>query len=240
MRTSTYPLKIEGKLDERLSRWMWLVKWFLAIPHFIVLALLWGAFAVATVIAGFSILFTGRYPRRLFDFNVGVLRWTWRVTFYACALATDRYPPFSLKPLADYPAEVSVEYPDHLSRGLVLVKWWLLAIPHYIIISIFGGGTTPWTWGFGDNQDHAMIGGGLVGLLALIAGVILLVGNRYPKSIFDFIMGMERWTYRVISYAALMRDEYPPFRLDTGGADSADQAFASRPTPDHGSGLVTT
>ena len=87
---------LEGELAPHLSRWLWLVKWLLALPHYVLLAVL-GAFAVvAIVVAWFAILFTGRYPRPLFDFVVGVGRWGLRVGAYAFLLVTDRYPPFSL------------------------------------------------------------------------------------------------------------------------------------------------
>jgi hypothetical protein len=198
-----YPVTLEGELQEPLSRWLWLVKWVLVIPHLIVLFFLWLAFFVLTIVAGFAILFTERYPRGIFDFNVGVMRWTWRVGFYSYgALATDRYPPFTLGPVPDYPATLEVEYPERLSRGLVLVKWWLLAIPQYLLVGIFEGGS-----GYSA---------GLVGVLVFFAGVALLFTNRYPPGIFSFVMGLNRWTIRVVAYAALMRDEYPPFRLDEG------------------------
>ena len=130
-----YPLQLTGELAPTLSRGLWLVKWLLAIPHFIVLFFLWVGFAVVSVIAFFAILFTGRYPRGLFEFNVGVLRWSWRVGFYTYStLGTDTYPPFTLKDVPEYPARVDVAYPESLSRGLVLIKWWLLAIPHYLIV----------------------------------------------------------------------------------------------------------
>ena len=81
-----------------LNRWLPLVKWLLAIPHYILLALLWIAAVCAVIIAWFAILFTGRYPRGLFDFVLGVLRWGNRVNAYAFVLVTDQYPPFRLSP----------------------------------------------------------------------------------------------------------------------------------------------
>ena len=195
---AAYPVSLEGELDPHLSRWLWLVKWILAVPHYIMILFLGIGFVVLTVVAFFAILFTGKYPKGIFDFNVGVLRWMWRVGFYSVsALGTDRYPPFSLK-AGDYPASFDVEYPEQLSRGLVLVKW-LLAVPHYIVVSIFDGG-------MGANF-------GLKSILVFFAAIALLFTGRYPVSLFDLVMGFNRWAFRVTAYVSLMRDEYPPFRF---------------------------
>jgi hypothetical protein len=214
-----YPVRVQGELDSGLSRWQWLFKWLLAIPHFVVLAFLWVAFFFLTVVAFFSILFTGRYPKSIFDFNVGVLRWSWRVAYYSYGVnGTDQYPPFSLGE-ADYPAHFDVAYPENLSRGLVLVKWWLLAIPHYLIVGLFTSGLVWWTTEIGEGNAAVEAGAGLIGILVLIAVVILLFTGRYPEGLFDLVMGLNRWVLRVAAYVSLMRDEYPPFRLDTGGGE---------------------
>lgn len=198
-------------LDAPLSRWLWLVKWILAIPHWIVLFFLWIAFLVVTAIAFFAILFTERYPRPLFDFGLGVLRWSWRVSYYSYgALGTDRYPPFSLGEEPGYPARLDIAYPERLSRSQVLVKWWLLAIPHYLILAVFTGGMRAGWWS-----------GGLVTLVAVIAGFALAFTSRYPRDLFDLVVGLNRWVLRVAAYASLMTDVYPPFRLDQGGDEPA-------------------
>ncbi|OLT37194.1 DUF4389 domain-containing protein [Rhodococcus sp. CUA-806] len=233
--SAPYPTTLTGVIDQPLSRGLWLVKWLLLIPHYIVLVFLGVAFFVTTVASGFAILFSGRYPRGLFEFNVGVLRWAWRVQFYGySALGTDRYPPFTLR-RTDYPADFTVEYPKELSRGLVLVKWWLLAIPHYFVLALLAGG---WYAGFYDadgDVTRPYLFSSLLGLLVLIVGLSLLFRNRYPNGLGDFIMGINRWAFRVAAYAALMRDEYPPFRLDQGPQEPNFDPVLPAPTePDAG------
>ncbi len=215
MSVASYPVHVDATLDTRMSRWLWLVKWLLAVPHYVLLAFLWAAFVVVSILAFFAILFTGRYPSSFFQFNVGVLRWSWRVAYYTYgALGTDRYPPFTLAEVPDYPAHLQIEYPGHLSRGLVLVKWWLLAIPHFLVVGVFLGGGT---WALWQTDSHTRGAPGLIGLLVLIAAVVLAFTGRYPQQLFDFVLGMNRWVLRVAAYAGLMTDEYPPFRLDMGG-----------------------
>ena len=200
MADNDYPINLRGELTLPPANGWWLLKWLLAIPHWFILIILSIAFVVVWIIAFFAILFTAKYPKGLFEFNAGVLRWWWRVGFYSYqALGTDKYPPFSLKPDPDYPADLEIAYPEKLSRGLVLVKWWLLAIPHWIIVAIFRGG--------GEGNV------GLTFIFAIIAAIALLFTGKYPKDIFKLVVGMNRWSYRVFAYVSLMTDTYPPFRL---------------------------
>lgn len=213
------PVRLRGELDGP-SRGLWLVKWLLAFPHYVILVFLWIGFAITTVIAWFAILFTARYPRPLFDFGVGVLRWNWRVVFYAYGvLGTDRYPPFTLDH-ADYPADLEIDYPQRLSRGLIWVKSWLLAIPHYLIIGAVAGGQAL-VWGWGDADHLRTAGLSLITVIVLIAAVGLLFTSRYPGRLFDLVIGIHRWMLRVTAYTLLLRDDYPPFRLDQGPLEPA-------------------
>jgi hypothetical protein len=205
----SYPLTLKGELEEPLSRWLWLVKWLLLIPHLIVLCFLWIAAAFVTVIAFFSILFTGRYPRALFDFVAGVLRWSWRVSFYSYgALATDKYPPFSLRS-ENYPADLQVEYTEDMVRWMPLVKW-LFAIPHYACLAVLSG----WGWWHsGPGPGQAFPFGGLQWVLILITAVLLLFTGKYRQDIWKLVIGVNRWSFRVAAYVLLLTDQYPPFSL---------------------------
>lgn len=222
----TQAVRVDARLDEHLSRWLWLVKWVLLIPHYVVLAFLWFAFSVVWVAALLAILVTGQFPRGLYAFNLGVLRWTWRVAWYGYSgLGTDRYPPFTLAEEPDYPATLDITRPERMSRGLALVSWWVLAAPQYLVLAFLVGGGGWFAGGSAsDGRGASLSGGGLIGLLVLFAGVVLLVRDRYPRELFDLVVGLDRWVLRVAAYASLMTDSYPPFRLDPGGREPSPAA----------------
>jgi hypothetical protein len=186
---STYPLVFDVEYPERLSRWLIFVKWLLAIPHLIILYALMAVAGIVTFVAWFAILFTGRYPKGLFDFVVGINRWQNNVDAYVLLLRDD-YPPFSLS-AGQYPVTFDIEYPERLSRLLIFVKW-LLIIPNLIVLLFLV----------------------IVYVITLvIAWFAILFTGRYPKGLFDFGVGVLRWGARMNAYYMLMRDDYPPFSL---------------------------
>ena len=186
-----YPVRFDVEYPERLSRWLIFVKWLLAIPHFIVVYLLLIVAGVLQFIAFFTILFTKRWPRGMFDFTVQIYRWTANVYAYALLLLRDEYPPFSGE-AGQYPVTLEVEYDENLSRWLIFVKW-LLAIPHFIVLLFLGLAASA---------------------VVFVAFFAILFTGRYPRGMFDFVVGTARWWVRVSAYAHwLMTDRYPPFSL---------------------------
>lgn len=184
-----YPLRFDVEYPERLSRLLIFVKWLLAIPHFIVLYFLGIIAELFLLIAFFAILFTKKYPRGLFDFVVNVYRWNANAVAYT-ALMRDEYPPFSWD-AGQYPVTFEVDYPEELNRWLPLIKW-LLAIPHMVVLFFL--------------YIVALV-------LWVLAWFAILITGRFPRGMFDFMVGAMRWQYRVTAYAYLMRDEYPPFSM---------------------------
>jgi hypothetical protein len=183
-----YPVRIEIERPERLSRLLPFVKWLLAVPHFFVLYLLGIIAFVLLVLAWFAVLFTGRYPRSLFDYLVGFERWRLRVGAYLL-LQTDRYPPFSLSDLPDYPVHLEVDYPERIARWRPLLSW-LLVIPAFFATAILA----------------------FIACFAVIAAFFaILFTGRFPEGLFNTVLVAERWAARAILYSFWMTAAYPPF-----------------------------
>ena len=200
-------LQYDVEDPERLSRLLLFLKPFMAIPHVIVLFFLYIAVFVVTTIAWFAILITGRYPRGMWEFTMGVMRWSANVTAYATTFQRDEYPPFS--GTGDYPVTFDMEYPDTLSRLMIFIKW-LLAIPHFIVLYFLGIAAN---------------------IVVFVSWIVVLITGHYPESLFKFIVGVYRWSYRVSVYTMLLTDDYPPFSFDEPNAGPAGPAIGAAPTP---------
>lgn len=186
---SSYPVRFDVQYSDTLSRLTFL-KWILAIPHYLIIYALNIVFNIISLIAFFAIIFTGIYPRSLFDFAVNTQRWRMNLVGYVL-LIRDEYPPFSFEP-GLYPVTFEVDYPTALARFAPLYKW-ILAIPHLIIVGILG----------------------FIAFFAVfVAGLSVLFTGKYPEGIYKFVVGVQRWSQRATLYALFMTDEYPPFSLD--------------------------
>lgn len=227
---TAYPVHVRARPDAP-SRLLWLVKWLLLIPHYVVLLVLWVAFIALTIVAYLAVLFTGRYPNGIFNFNVGVLRWSWRVGYYGYqVLGTDRYPPFTLAPDPDYPADLWIEYPDRIPNYQPLVAW-VLALPHAMLLAAIAGTSYEV---YRSDDRVVQTGISLVGAAVLIAAVGLAFTGQYPRGLYDLLTGVARWALRVIAYVTLLTRRYPPFRLDQGGDEPVDPDAP----PPSGTGMV--
>ena len=191
--TAEYPVRVELDHPLEVARWRPFFNWILAIPHMIVLYVLNLVLSIVVFVSFFVILFTGRLPRGLIDFQVMYWRYTWRTYSFAMGLRGG-YPPFDFQTNGSEPdvALLDVEYPERLSRLLIFVKWFL-AIPHYIVLMLLMVAAF-FAW--------------MVGALAV------LFTGRWPDSIHHLLVGLVRWTTRVYCYVYLLTDEYPPFSLD--------------------------
>lgn len=188
----TYPVELDADRQPEYNRFLPLIKWLLAFPHYIVLVVLAIGVLFAKIYAFFAVLITGRYPEGVFNFVVGVLRWSWNVTAYA-ALLTDRYPPFSLEADPSYPARFDIVYPqDGIDRWRPLVQW-LLILPYAIVAYFLGI---------------------LARLVALVGVFVILFTKQLPQGMFDLILIPHRWSYRGSAYGMFLVKRYPPFVWD--------------------------
>ena len=230
---ATYGVRMTARREPELSRWLWIVKTILLIPHYIILAFLWLAVLVLTFIGYFVVLFAGKFPKSFHTFNVGVLRWGWRVGYYGHGVfGTDKYPPFALRDIPEYPARLEIDYPESIPRWRFFS--WILAIPHLLIVGAFTGPAVLTSTYYTRDGGVQVTGIGLMTVLALSAVIWLLVTKKYPKGLYDFLLGINRWILRTCSYVGLLSAGYPPFRLDMGDDDpSGDYDLHGDPVP-HG------
>lgn len=196
---SGYPVRYDVEYPEKLSRWLnnpflLFIKFILAIPHIFILYILGLLANVVFIIASVAVLFTGNYPRGMFNFAVGVQRWGANLGAYIFMLRDD-YPPFSMD-AGKYPVTYEVDYPPSLSRWLnfLLLIWikWLLLIPHFLVLILL------------IIVEY---------IVFIIAGFAILFTGKYPRGLFNFTVGVQRWGLRLNAYAYMFTDKYPPFSM---------------------------
>jgi hypothetical protein len=193
--SNPHPVQLDLNSGRHIARWRPAVQWLLAIPHLAVVYVLTTLRHVLTAISFFTVLFTKRIPRPLFDTIAMTYRYEWRSLSYALFLHDD-YPPFDFQPAANDlggspQTTVVFSYPGELSRWQPLYKWFL-AIPHYVVMLAL---------------CLASIFVTLFGFLAVV------VSGTYPVGARDFLVGVYRYGLRVQAYVGLLTDQYPPFTV---------------------------
>jgi hypothetical protein len=185
-----YPARLNAVRQEEYHRFLPLVKWLLAIPHYAVLIVL----AIGMIFAGLAalvmVLFTARYPKGIWDYVTGVHRWGTRVGAYVLLL-TDRYPPFSLDDDPDYPVRVEYDYPESVDRWRIFQ--FILVIPYAIVAGLL-------------SYVSAAV--------ALIGIFVILFTAKLPEGMFKLILNPMRWQFRTNAYGHMLVTRYPPFEWD--------------------------
>lgn len=190
------------------------MKWFLLIPHLIVLGFFWSAFVVLTVVAFLTQLRGGRYPRGSSTSISAYCAGRGASTSTATgALGTDRYPAVHARGVSGLSRSLEIDYPEEQATGRELLSAWVAGIPQYVLAGILGGGV-----GVAWAAEHSIFTG-LTGVLVFLAAVSLAVNGAYPRRLFDYVIDLNRWIIRVVAYGALMTTAYPPFLLDKGGRE---------------------
>ena len=193
--SAPYPLQLEFHADRRITRWRPFVQWLLAIPHLMIAWALRSLRQVLTLISLFTVLFTKRIPRPIFDAIVMTYRYEWRAMSYALFMHED-YPPFDFDLSSEDDGMEShtslrLTYPEHLERWKPLYKWFL-AIPQYFVLV-------------------ALFVAACVGII--VGSFAVLVTGQYPEGIRDFLVDAYRYALRVEAYVGFLTDRYPPFSL---------------------------
>jgi hypothetical protein len=185
-----HPVVFDVEYPERLSRGLIFVKWLLLIPHFIVVYLLSLVLFLVTIFAWFAILFTGRYPKGIFELSSGTLRWMSNVFAYF-GLMRDEYPPFSLE-TGQYAVLLDIPRAERQSRFRLFIRFFA-AIPNYIVLYFL--------------QIASFV-------TTFIAWWAILFTGRYPRGLFRFSTGVMRWYNRLSAYFYCLRDEFPPYSIN--------------------------
>ncbi|MBI2767012.1 MAG: DUF4389 domain-containing protein [Chloroflexi bacterium] len=185
-----HPVQLEIVYPESLSRWKIFLKWLFIIPNIIVLTFVGFAFGVISFFAWWAVLFTGRYPRSLFDFAESYFRWLANLYAYSWLLV-DPYPPFSGAADRYPPVTFNIDYPERMNQILVLVKWLTIIPAIFVFMFVLFAAT----------------------IVQFVAWWAILITGRIPRGMFDFLEGTLRWYLRIMAYYYLTTDAYPPFRL---------------------------
>lgn len=257
MALNDYPIDIRAHYPERSSRgWatltILLIKFIALIPHFFVLIFLGIAQFFVALVAQVAVVINGEYPAGMFAFVTGVLRWNTWVCAFMLSLS-DRYPPFTLQPVDDYPVDVVAERPAQSNRlyALFTVIVEVVFIAAIIALTVYfardtgGGASTGRGYDFSSNAGAGLLLrqiaalphffmlfflGIAVFVLWVVVQWVILFSARFPRGMFDFVAGVVRWQTRVSGYALGLSDQYPPFTLEAP-TKGPEPSLPSAPLP---------